>query len=114
MSAKRTYRLNADAIAAIRQLQKTILTQLPGESGFEDVLAFDPESDVPQPATEAKIREMMGDTADAMKLAPDLAYAIRKTGLVVTDKNKHLLDDDQVAAWCEALEEYVLLSKPPQ
>lgn len=57
---------------------------------------------------------MMGDNADYVKLAPDLAYAIRKTGLLVTDRNKHLLDDDQVAAWCEALEEYVLLSKPPQ
>jgi hypothetical protein len=114
MSAKRTYRLNADAIAAIREMQRAIRTNCLGEPGYEDVLAFDPESDIPQPDTEAKIKDMMGDTADAMKLAPDLAYAIRKTGLVVTDRNKHLLDDDQVAAWCEALDEYVMLSKPSQ
>jgi hypothetical protein len=41
---------------------------------------------------------MMGEIADAAGLPPDLAYAIRRTGLVVTDRNKDLLDTAQTAA----------------
>ena len=48
----------------------------------------------------------MGDIADAAGLAPDLAFAIRKTGLLVTQRNQDALDDDQRAAWNEAITEY--------
>ena len=92
-------------------------TRLPSPSNdpyFEDLLAFNPESDVPQPAAEAKIRERMGDVAEHIGLAPDLAYAIRKTGLVVTESGKHLLDDDQLAVWNEAIKQYNRLAKRPQ
>ena len=106
MSPKRRYRLNDDAIRAIKELQR-VLRQASGDNPDPDgPLAFDPESDVMQPLAEAIIREMMGDTADAAHLSPDLAYAIRKTGLLVTDRNQDLLDDDQRAAWTEALAEY--------
>jgi hypothetical protein len=63
-----------------------------------------------QPA-EAKIREMMGELADAAGLPPDLAYAIQRTGLVVTDRNKDLLDSAQNAAWNDAIAEYQMLMK---
>jgi hypothetical protein len=49
-----------------------------------------------------------------VRLAPDLAYAIRKTGLLVTDRNKHLLDDDQKAAWNDAIAEYGRLIRQVQ
>lgn len=71
--------MNAEAILAIRKIQKIVPEKCAGDSYFfDDVLAFDPESDVP--SAEAKIRETMGDVADYMGLAPDLAYPIRKTG----------------------------------
>ena len=114
MQSKRKYRLNAEAILAIRATLKMVRAKIADDPYFEDVLAFDPVSDVPQPADEAKIREMMGDAADRTGLAPDLAYAIRKTGLVVTDKGKHLLDDAQRAAWNEAIDEYNRLAQRPQ
>jgi hypothetical protein len=114
MPIKRTYRLNADAILAVRNLQNVIRVKFPGDPDFDDVLAFDPESDTPQPAVEEKIRKMMGDTADSMGLDADIAHAIRKTGLLITDRGKHLLDDDQLSAWNEAIDEYVRLSKRPQ
>src|SRR3954449_9762004 len=111
MAAKRTYRLNADAILAVRNRQNVIRVKFPGDPDFDDVLAFDPESDTHQPAVEEKIRNMMGDTADRMGLGPDIAHAIRKTGLLITDRGKHLLDDDQLSAWNEAIDEYVRLAK---
>ena len=103
---QRTYRFNADAIHAIKSLQNRIRSEAPDDPTLIEALNFDPESDVQQPEAEAKIRELMGDVADYAGLAPDLAYAIRKTGLLVTDRSKHLLDDDQLAAWNAAIEEY--------
>jgi hypothetical protein len=82
----------------------------PGIAGPDDPLSFDPESDAMHPA-EAKIKEMMGEIADASGLPPDLAYAITRTGLLVTDRNKDLLDSAQTAAWNDALAEYQMLMK---
>ena len=106
MSAKRRYRLNEDAIYAIKELQRRLTEDFGHDPGPDGPLAFDPESDVLQPVAEAKIRAMLGDVADAAHLAPDLAYAIRKTGLLVTERNQDLLDDHQRAAWNKALAEY--------
>jgi hypothetical protein len=110
MSNKRAYRLNDDAIQAIKEIQQRLRVTSRGILGPDDPLSFDPESDAMQPA-EAKIREMMGKIADAAGLSPDLAYAIRRTGLVVTDRNEDLLDSAQTAAWNDALAEYQMLMK---
>src|SRR5436309_988832 len=106
MSAKRRYRLNQDAIFAVKELQRRLREEFGHDPDPDGPLAFDPDSDVAQPIAEAKIRAMMGDVADAAGLAPDLAYAIRKTGLLVTDRNQDLLDEEQRAAWNEASAEY--------
>jgi hypothetical protein len=114
MTNHRRYRLNPDAIHAIKELQKQLRANSLHDSGFDEALSFDPESDALQSGAEAKIREMMGDVADRARLAPDLAYAIRKTGLLVTDRNKHLLDDDQKAVWNDAIAEYERLIRQVQ
>lgn len=106
--------MNAEAILAIKTMAKMIRATFAGDPYFDDMLAFDPESDEPQPSAEAKIRERMGDVADRVGLAPDIAYAIRKTGLVVTDRGKHLLDEAQRDAWNEAIDEYNRLARWPQ
>jgi len=36
----------------------------------------------------------------------ELIYAFEKTGLMVTDQNKHLIPDIDLAAWSAAVEEY--------
>jgi hypothetical protein len=84
---------------------------LPTIPWFDDSRAFDPESDELQPSAEAKLKERMGDVADFVGLPPDIAYAIRKTMLVVSDMGKHLLDDAQREAWNEAIEEYNRLAR---
>jgi hypothetical protein len=110
MSNKRAYHLNDDAIQAIKEIQRRLRVTSPGIAGSDDPLLFDPESDAMQ-APEAKIKEMLGEIADAAGLPPDLAYAIRRTGLVVTDRNKDLLDSAQTAAWNDALAEYQMLMR---
>jgi hypothetical protein len=111
MSNRNNYRLNDDALNAIRELRRRFREEMGRDPGPDDDCAFDPDSAEPQPTAEAKIKSVMGDIADAAGLAPDLAFAIRKTGLLVTQRNQDGLDDDQRAAWTEALAEYKMLKR---
>jgi hypothetical protein len=106
MSSSNTYRLNDEALNAIRELRRRFREEVGRDPGPEDPCAFDPDSTEPQPAAEARIKEIMGDIADAAGLDPDLAFAIRKTGLLVTQRNQDALDEGQRAAWNEAIAEY--------
>ena len=106
MSSKRTYRLNDDAIRAIREIQRLMKQDTSHQPEIEELLAFNPESDENQPGAEARMLQILGDIADVAKVPRDIAYAIRKTGLVVTDENKDFLDIYQRAVWNQAVEEY--------
>jgi len=50
----------------------------------------------------------MGEIANSAGLPPGLAFAIRKTRLLVTQRNQDQLDENQLTAWKEALAEYEL------
>ena len=106
MSNEKPYRLNDDALNAIRELRRRFREETGRDPGPDDDCAYNPDSAETQPAAEARIKSIMGDIADAAGLAPDLAFAIRKTGLLVTQRNQDGLDDDQRAAWNDAIAEY--------
>ena len=54
-------------------------------------------------------KQMMIDTMQKVGTRPVLIYAFEKTGLMVTDSNKHLIADVDLAAWDVAVEEYYAL-----
>ncbi len=105
---KRSYRLNDDALEAIREMRRLFRKETGRDPGPDDPCGFDPDSYEPQPAAEARIKSLMGDIANSAGLAPDLAFAIRRTGLLVTQRNQDQLDENQLTAWKEALAEYEL------
>lgn len=111
MSFKRQYRLNDDAIRAIKEIQRLMKEDTSHKSEIEELLTFNPESDESQPKAESMMLEILGDIADAAKVPRDIAYAIRKTGLVVTEKNEDLLDVNQRVAWNAAIAEHHNLHK---
>ncbi len=111
MSSAKAYRWNDEALNAIRELRRRFREKTGRDPGPDDDCAFDPDSGEAQPAAEAKIKSIMGDIADSAGLAADLVFAIRKTGLLVTQRNQDGLDDDQRAAWNEALAEYEMLKR---
>lgn len=100
------YRLNDDALEAIREMRRLFRKETGRDPGPDDPCGFDPDSEEPQPTAEARARSLMGDIADSAGLAADLAFAIRWTGLLVTERNQDQLDENQLAAWEEALAEY--------
>ena len=111
MSGSRAYRLNHEALEAIRELRRRFKRETGRDPGPHDSCGFDPDSNEPQPEAEERIKSFMGDIAEAAGLAPDLAFAIRKTGLLVTKNNQDGLDQNQRAAWKDALAEYESLKR---
>lgn len=79
------------------------------EMGPDDPLLFDPEADTPQPISEAKMAAMFEEIfkmAAEADTRPEILYAMRKTGRIVTTKNRHLLSPEESAEWNAAIDEY--------
>jgi len=79
------------------------------DPGPEDPIFFDPNADTPQPISQAGLDEMMGQLLSAAGKAgirPELIYAMKKTGRMVTESNQHLLTNEGLQEWRDATEEY--------
>ena len=80
------------------------------DPGPDDPIFFDPHSDQPLPLGRAALNEMWERLADAMvcqrEITPETAYAMKKTGLLVTEETIGLLRDAELHKWNAALEEY--------
>ena len=48
------------------------------------------------------------------ELPPELIYAYSKSGVVVTESNRHVVDPDDVAAWEAAADEFSSLEPAEQ
>ena len=75
------------------------------EPGPEDPVFFDPDSDTPQEISEEKINRMMNEALSAAGVDPAVVYAYNKTGLLVSEDNIHLLSDEDLEEWNQAVEE---------
>jgi hypothetical protein len=75
----------------------------------DDPVFFDPSAEEPRPLGEDGEALFIAMSEMAMRRAgidPSLIYASRKTGLIVTERNQHLLSDEDRADWIEAIFEY--------
>ena len=75
-----------------------------------DPVFFDPHADEPAPLPEEARNQMWERLADAMvcqgEMTAETAYAMKKTGLLVTEQTEHLLSQAQRDAWRSALEDF--------
>jgi len=76
------------------------------EPGPGDPIFFDPDADEPQPIDEAVINAEMVSAMQAAGVPPSLIYAWNKTGLLVTEQNRHLIPESDLREWQAAMEEY--------
>ena len=59
--------------------------------------------------SEEDLKKQMIDDFQKVGIRPVLIYAFEKTGLLVTEQNKHLIPDVDLAEWDDAVEEYYAL-----
>ena len=108
----KTIPLNAEAQRAIQEQLRKFREKFGREAGPEDPIFFDPDADTPQPISKAGLDEMTGQILSAAGKAavrPELIYAMKKTGRIVTASNQDLLTDDELQEWQDAIEEYLAL-----
>ena len=104
--------LNAEAQQAIQEQLRKFREKFGRDAGPEDPIFFDPDADTPQPISKAGLDEMTSQILSAAGKAgvrPELIYAMRKTGRIVTESNQQLLTDDELQEWQDAIEEYLAL-----
>jgi hypothetical protein len=81
------------------------------EPGPEDPIFFDPNADTPKPYPLEKFQrdwnDLMDEAVRSAGIPPELAYAAKKTGLLVTEANRRKLSRKQRKEWDDAVQEYL-------
>jgi hypothetical protein len=87
------------------QLFRAVFNREPGphDPVFWD---HDRESEGPVPIDHNKWRRELGKDMRTAGIRPAMAYAVEKTGMIITTTNKHLFTDAQLQEWDDAVEEY--------
>jgi integrase len=102
----RTVRMTPEVSTIIRKQLRAFRKKFGREPGPDDPVFFDPDAETPKPIsedwlTEQAVAAMARAGIDAQKI-----YAYRKTGLIATQENWHLMSEADRRAWEEALAEY--------
>lgn len=75
-----------------------------------DPIFFDPDSDEPSPLPPDTLNKIWEQLADAMVcqgvISPEAGYAMKETGMLVREKTKKFMNEDQRREWNRAIEEY--------
>jgi hypothetical protein len=100
-----------------REMQEAIRSQIRlfrekfgCEPGPDDPVFFDPDADTPQfcgPEATDHVTDQMVEAMSAAGVRPEVIYAFRKTGRIVTEDNWHLLSEADRKEWTDAENEYL-------
>ncbi|HEV3196658.1 MAG TPA: hypothetical protein VGZ73_02095 [Bryobacteraceae bacterium] len=111
----RAVKMNPETMAIVQSQIQKFREKFGREPGPKDPLFFNPDALKPEPF---RLDEFQEETEHAMVLAgirPEIIYAFRKTGLIVTEDNYGKLPKSAQAEWTAAVEEYCeLVSRKPQ
>jgi hypothetical protein len=58
------------------------------------------------PGRDLEMREALESSMLRAGMSPELAYAARKTGMILTKQNRHLMSDEELREWQKAIDEY--------
>jgi len=93
----------------LKEQRKLFIRKFGREPGPDDPLFFDPDADTPQFITEQTRGRLIEQMVEAMRNAgidEGYIYAYRKTGLLITEENVHLMTPKELEAFEEAIREY--------
>jgi hypothetical protein len=105
----RTVEVGPEGAAIIREQIRLFREKFGRDMAPDDPIFFDPDADEPRRlgVDEDRIVKAMADAG----IRPELIYAYRKTGLLVSDENYGKLSPEDREAWEAAIEEYGRLSQ---
>ena len=106
MGRTRTVKLNDESMEIMRQQLRKFREKFGREPEPDDPVFFNPDADTPQPFPLDKFTEESVQAMVRAGIRPEMIYAHRKTGLIVTEENRHKLLPEAMAAWEAAVDEY--------
>ena len=69
-------------------------------------ILFYPDADEPMRLSEEKYERMMIDAMAEVGISPAMIFALKRTGRIVTERNRYLLSAEQLREWDDAVAEY--------
>jgi hypothetical protein len=102
----RRVRMSPEMIQMLEEQREAFKKKFGREPRPEDPVIYDEDCDEPTPLSEEKIHEVMINALVAANARPEIVYAVRKTGMLVTETNRHLISREDWKAWKDAVEEY--------
>ena len=105
----RRVRMSPEMIQILDEQREAFIKKFGREPLPSDPIIYDEDCDEPTPLSEEKIRETLINALVAAGARPEIVYACRKTGRLVTESNQHLLTRAELQAWTDAAEEYLRL-----
>jgi hypothetical protein len=103
---KREIPLGPEAMQAIQSQLQMFREKFGRDPEPEEPIFFDPDSPVPKPFNVDDFTARMVKLMREAGIRPALIWAFVKTGRIVSDQNMHLLTQDDLDEWAEAIREY--------
>ena len=71
-----------------------------------DPIFFDPDADEPVPLSDEKYERMMIEAMTEVGISQAMIFAFKRTGRIVTERNKHLLTAEELRECNDAVDDY--------
>ena len=98
--------LSPEALEAIERQLGAFRRKFGRDPNDNDPILFDPDADDPVPLSEEKYEGMMIEAMAEVGISQAMIFAFKRTGRIVTERNKHLLTAEELREWNDAVDEY--------
>ena len=103
---RREYKLDDKSLAVFNEQKERFIAKFGREPGPGDPVFFDPDHPTPRRLQLEPVEAGVVASMRKAGIAPHLIHAYEKTGRLVTESNKHLLTEEELAEWDEAIDDY--------
>lgn len=109
--AGRKVKLNDQAMDILKRQREAFVAKFGREPGPSDPVFFEPDADVPQQIDDDFMQREIVDAMGRAGIRPELIYAYKKTGVMLTRRNESFAAPEDRAAFDEAIDEYLRLER---
>jgi hypothetical protein len=106
----RRVRMSKEMIQMLEEQKQRFRAKFGRDPRPEDPIFWNEKADQPEPVSEEQIHQIILQAITAAGSPPEFIHAFKKTGILVTETNQHLISPAHYQAWVDAVEEYRLLN----
>jgi hypothetical protein len=107
----RRIRLSPEARQAIERQLGAFREKFGRDPTDDDHILFDPDADDPVPLSDEKYERMMIKAMTEVGISQAMIFAFKRTGRIVTERNKHLLTAEELREWNDAVDEVIAANR---